>query len=214
MASLAAFAPTTAAAGLGAHSSPAARRRCAPPSTRAVTTRNVRIVRAEAPAADHRPARPVAVSAVDHPDVLGRRALVGGAVSAAMSVALALTPGRADAKDGKNGVYWIAPKDGATVPRSFTVKMGVKGYEVAPAADGLQEGTGHHHIVVDAEGTFVEKGQAIPFDATHLHYGKAQKEATVELEPGPHTLTLQFANAKHESFGKKFAKTISITVAE
>jgi hypothetical protein len=36
--------------------------------------------------------------------------------------------------------------------------------------------------------------------------------AALELEPGPHTLTLQFANANHQSFGKKFAKTISINV--
>ena len=143
------------------------------------------------------------------PVINTRRALLGGAVSAAASMILA-PAGPANAKDGKNGVYWVEPKDGATVPRSFKVRMGVIGYEVAPAADGLQEGSGHHHIVVD--GGFVEKGTEIPFDATHLHYGKAQKEATVELEPGPHTLTLQFADAKHRSFGKKFAKTISINV--
>ena len=142
------------------------------------------------------------------PKLDGRRAVLGAAVSAAMS--FALTPGRADAKDGKNGVYWISPKDGATVERSFTVRMGVKGYELAPASEGFQEGTGHHHIVVD--GGVVEKGVAIPFDATHLHFGKAQKEANIELEPGTHTLTLQFANAKHESFGKKFAKTITVNV--
>ena len=120
-----------------------------------------------------------------------RRAVLGAAVSAAMS--FALTPGRADAKDGKNGVYWISPKDGATVERSFTVRMGVKGYELAPASEGLQEGTGHHHIVVD--GGVVEKGVAIPFDATHLHFGKAQKEAAIELEPGPKAAPRQFNRA-------------------
>jgi len=34
----------------------------------------------------------------------------------------------------------------------------------------------------------------------------------VKLEPGTHTLTLQFADAKHRSFGKKFAKTITVNV--
>jgi hypothetical protein len=29
---------------------------------------------------------------------------------------------------------------------------------------------------------------------------------------GPHKLTLQFANANHASYGKKFSKTISINV--
>ena len=56
------------------------------------------------------------------------------------------------------------------------------------------------------------KGDAIPFDATHVHFGKAQKEGELELSPGQHTLTLQFANAKHESFGKKFASTITVNV--
>ena len=109
-------------------------------------------------------------------------------------------------------MYWIEPKDGATVAREFNVKMGVIGYELAPASEGLQEGTGHHHIVVDQEGGYVEKGVEIPFDATHLHFGKAQKEGAVKLEPGTHTLTLQFADAKHRSFGKKFAKTITVNV--
>ena len=144
------------------------------------------------------------------PAISTRRALLGGAVSAAMT--LAMSPGPAAAKDGKNGVYWIAPKDGATVGQEFDVKMGVIGYELAPASEGLQEGTGHHHIVVDQAGGYVDKGTEIPFDATHLHYGKAQKEATIKLEPGTHTLTLQFANAKHMSYGKKFAKTITVTV--
>ena len=144
------------------------------------------------------------------PAISTRRALLGGAVSAAMT--LAMSPGPAAAKDGKNGVYWIAPKDGATVGQEFDVKMGVIGYELAPASEGLQEGTGHHHIVVDQAGGDVDKGTEIPFDATHLHYGKAQKDATIKLEPGTHTLTLQFANAKHMSYGKKFAKTITVTV--
>ena len=81
---------------------------------------------------------------------------------------------------------------------------------LAPASAGFQEGTGHHHIVVD--GGPVEKGVAIPFDATHLHYGKAQTEGVLELAPGKHTLTLQFANYNHSSYGKKFSNTITINV--
>ena len=66
--------------------------------------------------------------------------------------------------------------------------------------------------MVDGGKKFVEKGEVIPFDATHLHYGKAQKEVTVTLAPGPHTLLLQFANANHSSYGKKFASTIKVNV--
>ena len=92
----------------------------------------------------------------------------------------------------------------------FTAKIGVKGYEVVPASAKFEEGTGHHHIIVDGE--YMEKGTVVPFDATHLHYGKAQKEGEITLEPGTHTLTLQFANGKHVSYGKKFASTITVNV--
>jgi len=34
----------------------------------------------------------------------------------------------------------------------------------------------------------------------------------VELSPGKHTLTLQFANALHKSYGKGFSKELTITV--
>ena len=103
-----------------------------------------------------------------------------------------------------------ARQNNATVTSPFTAKFGVKGYEVVPASPDFEEGTGHHHIIVD--GDYMEKGSVIPFDATHLHYGKAQKEGEITLEPGTHTLTLQFANGKHVSYGKKFSSTITVNV--
>jgi len=56
------------------------------------------------------------------------------------------------------------------------------------------------------------EGEAIPFDAQHLHFGKAQTSADVELGKGKHTLTLQFANALHESYGPGLAKQVTVTV--
>jgi hypothetical protein len=36
-------------------------------------------------------------------------------------------------------------------------------------------GTGHFHVIVDrASSEKLEEGDVIPFDATHLHYGKGQ----------------------------------------
>jgi hypothetical protein len=108
-------------------------------------------------------------------------------------------------------VYWIEPANGSTVSSPFSVKLGVKGLDLAPAAAGLQEGSGHHHILVDGP-AFVKAGEAIPFDDTHLHYGKAQTEAELTLPPGKHTLTLQFANAAHKSYGKGYSKTLTVNV--
>ncbi len=50
-----------------------------------------------------------------------------------------------------------------------------------PAADGVIPGTGHFHVLVDLPAA--EEGEALPFDATHLHYGKGQAAADVELAP-------------------------------
>jgi hypothetical protein len=58
----------------------------------------------------------------------------------------------------------------------------------------------------------IPENEVIPTDATHMHFGKGQTECDLRLSPGKHTLTLQFANGAHLSYGPKFSKTISITV--
>mmetsp|Transcript_70944 Transcript_70944/g.112120 ORF Transcript_70944/g.112120 Transcript_70944/m.112120 type:complete len:250 (+) Transcript_70944:26-775(+) len=140
-----------------------------------------------------------------------RRQFVRTSAAAALSAALtAASP--MYAAGTKNSVYFSNVKDGDTVPSKFTYKFEVTGYSLSPAADGLKEGTGHHHMIIDEAN--VEKGQVIPMDATHKHYGKAQTEGELELEPGKHKITLQFANAAHESYGKEFAQTITVNVKD
>ncbi|KAF5830510.1 hypothetical protein DUNSADRAFT_14513 [Dunaliella salina] len=86
----------------------------------------------------------------------------------------------------------------------------VDGMAVKPASEGLIPNTGHFHINID-DGPSPE-GVAIPFDAKHIHYGKGQTSADVEVPKGEHKLTLQFANANHESYGPEYAITITVTV--
>jgi hypothetical protein len=146
---------------------------------------------------------------VDHYN--SRRQVLGTSAAAAMAMLTAASPAYAGPK---NSVSFANVKDGATVPTKFTYKFEVSGYELSPAAAGLKPGTGHHHLVIDGPTAFVAKGEAIPFDATHKHYGKAQMEGELELEPGKHKLTLQLANHLHESYGKEFAKTITVNVQD
>jgi hypothetical protein len=89
------------------------------------------------------------------------------------------------------------------------VKMGVEGIALVPAGE-QKPGTGHHHIIVD--GDFVAIGTVVPKDETHLHYGQAQSEADLALTPGEHTLTMQFADGAHMSYGPMLSKTIKIKV--
>jgi hypothetical protein len=106
-------------------------------------------------------------------------------------------------------IYFVEPVDGAEVTSPVKVVFGVEGVTVEPAGTVVAE-HGHHHLIVDGEP--IPAGTAVPADATHIHFGKAQTETTVELAPGPHTLTMQFADGRHMSYGPELASTIHVTV--
>jgi len=106
-------------------------------------------------------------------------------------------------------VFFITPEDGAITGPNIPVRMGAEGVSVE-AAGQIVQGAGHHHIIID--GGPITAGQVVPKDATHLHFGKGQTETVLHLTPGEHTLTLQFANGHHESYGQALSQTIHITV--
>ena len=106
-------------------------------------------------------------------------------------------------------VFFVEPADGAELSSPVLVKFGLEGMEVKPAGQ-LAEGTGHHHIVIGAVG--VAGGEQVPNDDTHIHYGGGQTEAELELEPGEYSLTMQFADGNHISYGPQMSATIKVTV--
>lgn len=107
-------------------------------------------------------------------------------------------------------VYIIAPKDGETVASPVAVKFGLKGMGIAPAGIAF-ENAGHHHLIIDAE--LPPADAPIPADANHVHFGKGQTEASVELKPGKHTLQLLLGDQLHVPHDPAVAsKKITITV--
>jgi len=125
-----------------------------------------------------------------------------------LSLLLLVCAGKALACDEPT-VFFLEPKDGAVVEKTFVVKMAADAIEVAPAGE-VKENSGHHHIIVD--GTFIKKGETVPKDAQHKHFGKGQVETSLTLSKGEHTLTLQFADGMHTSYGSTMSQTIKITV--
>jgi Domain of unknown function (DUF4399) len=108
---------------------------------------------------------------------------------AALAADLPRTPAPPDAR-----VYIILPQDGATVTSPVTLRFGLSGMGIAPAGIAMA-GTGHHHLLIDAE--LPPFDQPIPADEHHLHFGKGQTEALVKLAPGPHRLQLLLADHLH-----------------
>lgn len=113
------------------------------------------------------------------------------AVLALIFLALALV---ACANANQAEVSFVEPKNGAAVASPVKVKMAATNFVVEPAGE-VKEGAGHLHIMVDAP--CVAAGQVVPKDDTHLHYGKGQVEAELELTPGKHILCLQAADGAH-----------------
>lgn len=95
-------------------------------------------------------------------------------------------------------VFIVSPKNGATVGQDVKVTFGVKGMALVPSTVATP-GSGHHHLLIDGK-ELPSLDAPIPNDATHKHYGKAQTEDTIQLQPGDHTLQLEFGDAKHMQF--------------
>jgi len=47
----------------------------------------------------------------------------------------------------------------------------------------------------------IQTGEVIKKDSLHIHFGNAQTAAEIKLSPGKHSLTLQFADTMHRSYG-------------
>jgi len=106
-------------------------------------------------------------------------------------------------------VFFANLTDGQKVKSPVKVQFGVEGMEVEPAGE-LHEGKGHHHIIID--GAALERGTAVPADSLNIHYGKGQTETELILPKGEHTLTMQFADGYHQSYGAQMSTTIKVIV--
>jgi len=112
--------------------------------------------------------------------------------------------------DAEWRVFFTNLNDGDTVGSPVMVQWNAENFTIEPAGE-VKAGAGHLHIIVDA--ACVTAGQIVPADDNHLHYGKAQTEATLELTPGTHTLCLQAADGVHTALaGDGATQVVTITV--
>ena len=133
---------------------------------------------------------------------------------AGITAAQAQTPPRGGPTPAPAGaaVYFINLKDGARLPRSFTVQFGLRNMGLASA--GTENGaSGHHHLLIDVG--LPALNEPIPSDFNHLHFGSGQSEAEISLPPGEHTLQLLFADKDHVPHATPlYSERIRVTVLE
>ena len=115
----------------------------------------------------------------------------------------------------KARVFFVEPKNGATVKEKVHLKFGVENYKIAAVPDGevktARPGVGHFHVGVDtpcvASGTTIVKGTP-----SWVHLGKGDTEMDMQLSPGTHKLALQFADDLHNAI-KGLCTTITVKAA-
>jgi hypothetical protein len=109
-------------------------------------------------------------------------------------------------------VFFTNLKEGQEVKSPLHVEMGVTALSVDTANGKLKMASGHHHILVDIDS--IPTKEVIRKDSVHLHFGNAQTSAEITLPPGKHSLTLQFADALHRSYGSRLTNKVTVNVKQ
>ena len=134
------------------------------------------------------------------------------AVGAGVSFVSAQTPATPAAKRPR--VFFIEPKNNATVSSPVHLKFGVENFEIAAVPQGdvktARPGVGHYHVGIDvsclAPDTTIVKGTP-----AWVHFGDGKSEFDVQLTPGKHKLALALADDLHKQL-PRLCTTINLTV--
>ena len=132
-------------------------------------------------------------------------AIVGG---------LSMVAGAQAKKATKPRVFFIEPKNAATVTSPVHMKFGAEGIEIAAVPPGdvttTRPGVGHYHIGVGVSclppGRTIVKGTP-----SWVHFGDGKSEFDSQLSPGKHRLALQIGDDLHNTM-PGFCQTITVTV--
>ena len=112
---------------------------------------------------------------------------------------------------GTRAIAISKPLNGATVTSPVKVCMVVNNVIVEPAKKGVNDGKGHHHILV---GTDLPKdlSQGIGKDAQHIHMGDGSTCKDVKLDAGTHVIRALFAKGNHVPYNPPITATVIINV--
>ena len=120
-------------------------------------------------------------------------------------------PAKAAAKRAR--VFFVEPKNGATVKSPLHMKFGSEGIEISPVPPGevtkTRPGVGHYHVGIEQDclpaGKTIVKGTP-----NWVHFGKGESEFDTQLSPGKHKLSLQLGDDLHNTIPGT-CSTITVT---
>jgi len=134
---------------------------------------------------------------------------------AAVGVAAAAQTAKPAAKTAKKvRVFFVEPKNNATVSSPVHLKFGSEGIEISPVPPGelttTRPGMAHYHIGIDTPclpaGKNIVKGTP-----SWVHFGKGESEFDTQLTPGKHKLALQLGDDLHNTIAGA-CSTITVNV--
>ena len=133
---------------------------------------------------------------------LGRQlALLAFALTATVaSLSSPVSAQAAKPKAVRPRVFFIEPKNGATVTSPVHLKFGIANYQIEAVPQGdvktSRPGVGHYHIGIDQNclpaGTTIVKGTP-----SWVHFGDGKSEIDMQLPPGRHKLALEIGDDLH-----------------
>jgi hypothetical protein len=120
------------------------------------------------------------------------------------------SPQTVDYTPSTGSVSITSPSANATVTNPVSVSMQATNFTIEPASNGLQDGAGHFHLLIDQPA--VTPGEVIPNnpDNGYYHYGDGSTSAELDLTVGTHTIRLQAGDANHRAYD--LTDSVSITV--
>ena len=112
---------------------------------------------------------------------------------------------------GTRAIAISEPASGATVSSPVKVCMVAHSVTVEPAKKGVNDGKGHHHILIDTD-LPKDLGKGIGKDAQHLHMGDGSTCKELKLDAGIHVIRALFAKGNHVPYNPPITATVIVNV--
>ena len=145
-----------------------------------------------------------------------RRALLAGVIIAACGAFVSAQAAKPASKAKRMRVFFIEPKNNATVTSPVHMKFGAEGIEIAAVPPGdvttTRPGVAHYHVGIDQDclpaGKNIVKGTP-----SWVHFGDGKDVFDSQLTPGKHKLSLQLGDDLHNTLPGT-CQTITVNVKQ